>query len=103
MIRVKKYIELSFWIAALILLAMLDPNQEGHSSLCIFHFIGIHFCPGCGLGRSIAYFFQGELIRSFQSHPFGIPAVFILFHRIYTLIRLHFYHPYLRPFKEPLK
>ena len=87
MARLKKYFELIAWISALLLLARLDPNTGDDSSLCILHYIGLQYCPGCGLGRSIAYLFRGELKLSFDTHFMGVPAAGIMLHRIFTLIR----------------
>lgn len=49
--------------------------------------MGISWCPGCGLGHSIAYLFRGDLRNSFHEHWLGVPAVFIILYRIYSLAR----------------
>lgn len=85
----RKYSELTVWITALISLAVMQPSDD-HFSFCIFHFFGIDFCPGCGLGHSISYLFHGDLSGSFSAHPLGIFAVIILLFRISRLIQLHF-------------
>jgi len=72
---------------ALISMAFLTPETEGHFSLCIFKNAGLSFCPGCGLGHSISYLMHGQLQQSFRVHPLGIPATGILIHRIYTIIK----------------
>ncbi|MFA5244014.1 MAG: DUF2752 domain-containing protein [Pedobacter sp.] len=77
--------ELFFWLGALLFLA-LTRTGSGHYSLCPIDNIGFSWCPGCGLGRSIRYFFQGEFRTSFSQHWFGIPAAFILIYRIIQLI-----------------
>jgi len=59
--------------------------HEEHMSLCVFNHLGLKFCPGCGLGRSISYFMHGELLMSLKAHPIGIPAVLILLYRIIKL------------------
>jgi hypothetical protein len=51
--------------------------------------MGITWCPGCGLGHSIAYFMHGDIYHSFHAHWLGIPAFFIICHRIYVLIKLN--------------
>ena len=78
-------LELIFLIASLVALAISDPEKE-HFDLCIFHWLGFNYCPGCGLGHSISWFFRGEFLNAFESHFFGIPAVFIILHRIIQLI-----------------
>jgi hypothetical protein len=75
------------WITALLLLALMDPAEDPHYSLCFFKWAGISFCPGCGLGHAISWLFRGELIASFKSHPLGIFALTVLLHRIYVLIK----------------
>jgi len=77
------------WVAlttAILIMAFIDPSAE-HKSICPIEFFGIPFCPGEGFGRSVALFFRGSLIESFQMHPAGIPGIFIISHRIYTLIK----------------
>lgn len=84
-ILIRKYFELSAWIAALVLLALMDPRGEAHYSLCIFKFLGISFCPGCGLGHSISYLFHGDIRASFTAHPLGIFALSVILWRIFRL------------------
>ncbi len=76
--------ELLIWISILIYLAAIDPSAE-HVSFCIYKFIGINWCPGCGIGHAISYALHCDFYASFQSHKFGIIALFILVHRIYKL------------------
>jgi hypothetical protein len=64
----------------------MDPAATSESSLCLLQQLGFTFCPGCGLGHSISWLFHGNIVASFQAHPFGMPAVVILLHRIYTII-----------------
>ena len=86
----RKYFELTAWVSAILLLALMDPATNTHYSFCFFKFLGINFCPGCGLGHSISYLFHGDLKQSFNSHPLGFFAVAVIFYRIYQLISLHF-------------
>lgn len=85
-----KHLEAWFWIAAIIVLASINPAVDGHASLCVAKKMNLWFCPGCGLGHSIAWFFRGEFGKSFQSHPFGIPAILILLIRSYNLLKAGF-------------
>jgi len=82
-----KYFELIFWIAALIALAICDPAQPSHFTLCPFRLLGITWCPGCGIGHAIAFLFHGDIARSFNAHWFGIPALGIITWRIIVLSR----------------
>lgn len=72
--------EALIWISALIFLAISDPAMH-HYTLCPLDNMGISFCPGCGLGRSIGYFFRADIESSFLSHPLGIPAIILLVYR----------------------
>jgi hypothetical protein len=80
-----KYFELTFWIAALIALAICDPLQSSHFTLCPFKHLGITWCPGCGIGHAIAFLFHGDVSRSVDAHWFGIPALGIIAWRIIVL------------------
>ena len=79
------YLEITFWSFALLWLAFL-PMGEGHFTLCPIGALGFTWCPGCGLGHAIHELFHGNWAASWQHHPFALPAVLILLHRIYTLI-----------------
>jgi len=83
-----RYFELTIWIVALICLALMNPANEGHFTLCPLKTMGVTWCPGCGLGHSISYLFHGNIKNSFHAHWLGIPVVIVLFYRIYTLIFL---------------
>lgn len=75
-----------FWLIAIASLAMTDPDQCGHFSLCLFKNLGIDFCPGCGLGHGISLLFRGRFVDSFDAHPLSLPAVVILLYRSYQLL-----------------
>ncbi|MBU2651479.1 MAG: DUF2752 domain-containing protein [Bacteroidetes bacterium] len=77
-------LEAFVWIIALFSLAMTDPGCD-HFSLCPLKNLGFEYCPGCGLGHSISWFFRGELLRSFEAHPLGVPAIVILLYRIVNI------------------
>ncbi|RZK43900.1 MAG: DUF2752 domain-containing protein [Pedobacter sp.] len=79
-------LELVFWISALVLLATADPHAH-HFSLCPLANIGIEWCPGCGLGRSISALFHGDVQESFTFHWFGIPALLVILYRTLSLGR----------------
>lgn len=79
-------LEAVIWILGLIGLACLNPYADQAPSLCIFHTLGLRFCPGCGLGHAIASLFHGDFRNSFAAHPLGIPALVILTGRILSLL-----------------
>lgn len=80
-------LEAFIWISGLVMLAFYHPGEDQHVSLCLFNAMGLKFCPGCGLGRSMALFMHGEFYGSLQIHPLGPFALGILIHRIYQLIK----------------
>lgn len=80
-------LEAFMWAAALVYLFFIDPYKTQHYSLCLFNNLGIDFCPGCGMGRSIAMLYHGDFIHSFQMHPLGLFALVIILARIYKLFK----------------
>jgi uncharacterized membrane protein AbrB (regulator of aidB expression) len=82
--------EAIIWLMSLLALAFYSPQLSTHITICPLSTAGFDFCPGCGLGRSIAYFFHGEVIDSFHAHPFGIFAVIVLTYRIIILSFNHY-------------
>jgi hypothetical protein len=68
------------------MLAFSDPAVH-HYTICPFSNLGITFCPGCGLGRSVTFLFHGMFTESFSSHPLGLAAVILLVHRSYKVFR----------------
>lgn len=82
--------ELVLWIVALLLLALDEPRYHEHSnhfSLCPLANLGISWCPGCGLGRSVTQLFHGNLEESFEQHWLGLPTLLILGYRVQSLIK----------------
>ncbi len=79
-------LEALIWAGALVYLGFHDPTAEAQFTFCPLKNLGFDFCPGCGLGRSISYFLHGYPSLSFQIHPLGIPATFILAARSAALI-----------------
>jgi hypothetical protein len=77
--------EAFIWIAALIILAIENPASH-HYTLCPLDNLGFSYCPGCGLGRSVAWLFRLEPVESFTTHPLGIPAVLIIIFRIIKIL-----------------
>jgi hypothetical protein len=84
-------VELLFWVASLIGLALAEPEIHGHVhhfTLCPLANMGIQWCAGCGIGRSITQLLHGNIEESLAHHWFGIPALAILLFRIRTLGKL---------------
>lgn len=84
---IKVPLEAIFWLLILLAPVFIDVSTEQHFTLCLFKNIGWDFCPGCGIGRAMAYLYRADLSSSLMSHPFAIPVVLILGHRVFQLIR----------------
>ncbi len=85
-------IESLLWTFGLIALAVFNPaNSSGGFSLCPIHQLGFDFCPGCGLGHSIAWLFRGDLSTSMDEHMLGPLAAIILISRIIKLNYQHYF------------
>lgn len=81
-------LEAFIWPIGIAFLALINlENESSHISICPFAFLGIEFCPGCGLGRSINYLFNLNFSASFSAHPLGLPALLVLLFRSIYLIK----------------
>ncbi|HET8866360.1 MAG TPA: DUF2752 domain-containing protein [Gracilimonas sp.] len=81
---IHKHLEWVVFSTGLILLGLMSPEYTG-TSLCLFDLAGIDFCPGEGLGHSIAYTFRGDLSSAMNAHFAGPLAVLILSGRVFYL------------------
>jgi hypothetical protein len=79
-------LEALLWLAGLIYLAAIDPTVVSKFSFCLFHNLGIEWCPGCGLGRSISYLLHGCLAESLKIHILGVAATVVIVLRISKLL-----------------
>jgi hypothetical protein len=80
--------ELMVWTSALIGLWALGGSSDHHYDLCPLDQLGFTWCPGCGIGRAMHYFMQGDFSSSWEYHPLGGFAVGVILIRIIELIRL---------------
>lgn len=78
--------EAIFWLCGLIFLFFINPYKEQTYSFCPLHNLGISFCPGCGLGRSISFLYYFDFQNSLNTHPLGIIAFVIINYRIIVLL-----------------
>jgi len=83
----RKYSELAFWIAALVALGCSNPAEPSQYVLCPFRLMGFKWCPGCGIGHSIAWLLHGDIKNSLHAHWLGIPALIIIVYRIIILFK----------------
>lgn len=77
--------EAVLWLIGLTYFLFVNPYATQQFTFCPFHNLGLTFCPGCGLGRSISFFYHGDLIHSIKSHPLGIIAFVLISARIIKL------------------
>lgn len=79
--------EAFIWISGILILAFINVEGSSHFTVCPFNNLGIDFCPGCGLGKSIHYLLNMKIEHSLNAHPLGIFASAVLIKRIYQLIK----------------
>jgi hypothetical protein len=79
--------ELYFWCLALLAIAFIEVGKEHHFSLCPLDSLGIVWCPGCGLGRSMKLFMTGQFRDSWEMHPLGGFGWAVIVFRIIELIK----------------
>ena len=72
-------------MAALVVLALGNPNSDFHFTIFWPYYLWGIKSPGFGLGHSISYLFRGDVISAIESHILGIPAVAIILWRVLTL------------------
>ena len=82
-------LESAIWISSLIYLALFNDPFHKHFTICPLSNAGFDYCPGCGLGNSISFLFNGYFLESFNTHYLGIPAVIIIMYRIFSLIKFN--------------
>jgi hypothetical protein len=78
--RFQRHIEWGALLAGLILMGTMNPYSNG-TTWCLLEHAGL-YCPGEGLGHSIAFFFRGEFGAAFNANLMGPFAVVILSARI---------------------
>ena len=89
----KNYFEVLAFSAGLLLLAFMDPYTASGPGWCLFEHAGFSFCPGEGLGHSIAYVFRGEFYNSIDANMLGPLSIVILGGRIvHLVIKNHHYN-----------
>lgn len=79
--------EHSEWIVFLVglmLMATMNPYIEGYS-WCLIEMAGFTYCPGDGLGHSIAFLFRGEFKLAFDANLMGPFVVVGLIARILSI------------------
>ena len=71
-------------------MATMNPYAASGASWCLFESIGISFCPGEGLGHSIALIFRADFSKALEANLLGYLAVPTLLGRIGVLVIKNF-------------
>ncbi|MDN3689104.1 DUF2752 domain-containing protein [Cyclobacterium jeungdonense] len=79
-------LEFLIWTIALVGLYFSGIADGQHHSLCPLANLGISWCPGCGLGRSMHDFMHGAFQASWGWHPFGGFALLVIMWRQFELL-----------------
>lgn len=79
-------VELIIWIVSLLAIITINPYSDSFS-LCLLDNLGLHWCPGCGLGRAMNLLARGNFLASWEMHPLASLAYVVIFHRIWVLIK----------------
>lgn len=77
--------EVTLWTLGLIAL-FLAGDMPG-PSICLFKWMGIERCWGCGLGHALHDALHLDLAGSFAHHPLGIPVLAVILGRVIGLAR----------------
>jgi len=81
----RQYFEIVVFSGGLLALALMNPETTHGPGFCLFERLGVPFCPGDGLGHSIAYLFRGEIYNALHANILGPLTVIILTGRIVHL------------------
>ena len=74
-------------------------NLDNEQSFCPFKMVTGFPCPGCGITKSIVYFYEGDIYRSLLHHLFG--PLFVVF-CVLILFKLIAELAYQKPFFDKL-
>lgn len=83
----RRHFEWTALLLGLIVIALMNPYVNQGPSFCFLEWIGIWYCPGDGLGHSIAYFVRGDVSNALQANLLGPFAIFILLARTGYLVK----------------
>ena len=56
-------VELIVWVVSVLAIFTINPYSASFS-LCPLDNLGLHWCPGCGLGRAMNLLARGEFLAS---------------------------------------
>jgi len=81
---INRHLEWVILLTGLVLMAFLNPYST-ETSWCLIDLLGFSYCPGAGLGHSIAFLFRGEIINSLEANLIGPIAVVVLSLRVINI------------------
>ena len=85
-IRSTQFLQALSWTMVLAVLFFMDRSSTS-GSLCLFQFLGLQNCPGCGMGHSISEALHFNFSKSMEAHIMGLPAtVFLILFIIRTIL-----------------
>lgn len=87
-------------MTGLIIVGLMNPYVTNGPSLCLLEALNFPYCPGEGLGHSIAFTFRGDLYHAMDAHMMGPLAIIMLSGRILYLWNKA-YHSLKNKSKEP--
>lgn len=91
---IKQFFQHHFeWLAlaaGLLAMALMNPYESQGASWCLLEWAGLNYCPGEGLGHSIAYSVRGDFSNAMNAHIMGPAAIIILAGRIAYLLKQNF-------------
>lgn len=77
-------------LSGLVVIGLMNPYTDSGSTWCLLELAGATFCPGEGLGHSIAYSFRGDISSALEAHLMGPAAIIIITGRILFLLKKYF-------------
>jgi hypothetical protein len=83
----QKHLEWIAFTLGISAMALMNPYADNQISWCLFELFNIPFCPGEGLGHSLAFIFRGELYNALQANMLGPFALIVIIKRIIYLVR----------------
>jgi hypothetical protein len=88
----QKHLEWIAFTLGILAMVLMNPYADDQTSWCLFELFNISFCPGEGLGHSIAFIFRGEMENALRSNMLGPFALIIIINRIIYLVRTNVFN-----------
>lgn len=85
-----RHFEWSALTLGIIVMASMNPYINNGASWCLFELSGITFCPGEGLGHSVAFLFRGDYMNAMEANFMGPVAVAVIISRVFYIWHNYF-------------